>query len=321
MASPSRLPVLLLLAGLVVVSLSCSTERRIATPLAPSVSSAERALEEAGAASGSARALYPIHLGNHWSWTRELETHYQINQDPPIVSGFTVDVDQDQVCDEFQDGRVYTIERITENSDLGTYYTWVRVRQDRTGLYEADDTSQPACATAPERSSNASRAVADPVEERWNTIAARIPAAQQVAARKIFDRHELITARIRELIGMARPTTLAEPELLRLKYPLRTGSSWTVRGNPLFVETVEGVDALDTVAGTQVGYRIRMDSELFGPDDRVWFWYGRSGFLQLRAHLEGEGTDPEGHVFNYVTEDSYTLTELSLIEDQGPPQP
>jgi len=312
MPFPRRRPALALLAAL---SLSCSSERHAAIPSQPSIPPGEM-----GAASSTARAFYPIHLGNHWSYARELHTRYQIDQDPPFDAPYFSTVDQDQVCEEIQDGRVYTIERILESADAGITFYWVRVRQDRTGLYEADDTSQPACATAPARS-RTGIASADPVEARWNAIAAGIPAAQHVAARRIFDRHEQVTERIRELLGQAPPSTLTAPELLRLKYPMHTGSSWTVRADPLFVETVEGVDALHTVAGTQVGYRIRMNSELFGPDDHVWFWYGRSGFLQLKTHLEGEGTDGLGHHFTYVTEESYTLTELSLIDDQGPPQP
>jgi hypothetical protein len=163
--------------------------------------------------------------------------------------------------------------------------------------------------------------IADPLEGRWNTIAAGIPAAQHAAVRSIFDRHEMLSTRIRELAGWARPTPSSAPELLRLKYPLHTRASWTVRTDPLFVQTVEGVDPLETVAGNEVAYRIRVDSELFDPHDRVWIWYGSSGFLQLRTHLEGEGTDGLGHNFTFVSEESYTLTELSLIHDQGPPQP
>ena len=105
-------------------------------------------------------------------------------------------------------------------------------------------------------------------------------------------------------------------ELLRLSYPLSSGAEWTLRLDPdlIFTESVEGVDALHTPAGTFAAYRLAIHLDLFGPNDRVVVWYGREGFLGLDAHLEVEGTDDQGNVVTVVFDERQHVTGVSLVE-------
>jgi hypothetical protein len=101
-------------------------------------------------------------------------------------------------------------------------------------------------------------------------------------------------------------------ELLRLSYPLFRGRTWRIRDEPVFVATVEDMGPVRVPAGDFFGVRVRIDSELFGPDDRVHFWYSRSGQLQLRAHLETRTTDPAGNPIVVASEQIERLESLRL---------
>ena len=77
---------------------------------------------------------------------------------------------------------------------------------------------------------------------------------------------------------------------------LRKGQRWDIRSDfPFFGATAEGNERLDLPAGKQNGMRIRIDSELFGENDRVYIWYSRDGFLRLHVVIESEMTDENGN--------------------------
>ena len=125
-------------------------------------------------------------------------------------------------------------------------------------------------------------------------------------------------ALVRYTLGLHAPSLHrprpADGEIVRLAYPLHTGQRWIIRADPRFTAVVEGVDALRLPAGRFVAYRIRIDSVLFGPSDRVRVWYGREGFLQLDAHLVGEGTDENGDpIGTVVSEDHEALDDIALV--------
>ena len=102
-------------------------------------------------------------------------------------------------------------------------------------------------------------------------------------------------------------------EITRLEYPLHPGAQWVIRADPRFESIVEGAEVLDLAVGHVPGWRIRIESVLFGPDDRVHIWYGRGGFLKLEAYFEGIATDPGGNrLGRLISEESEVLTEVSL---------
>lgn len=119
----------------------------------------------------------------------------------------------------------------------------------------------------------------------------------QFAGRKLRERitalDELLRTSPRVMSGPPIPGTAGPGELTRLRYPLEPKARWTIRADPnfRFVADVVGVDVLELPAGRFRGYRIRLGADVFGPHDVVHVWYGRSGYLQLVAHLEGDATN------------------------------
>jgi len=109
---------------------------------------------------------------------------------------------------------------------------------------------------------------------------------------------------------MSRPTTV----LTMLSYPLRPGASWIVRDSPRFVRTVVGLDMIHVPLGSFPAWALRGDSELFGPNDRVGFWYSRLGLLRIRYHVEADAVDNTGAVIGRVATDSdQSLTGIHLV--------
>ena len=105
-----------------------------------------------------------------------------------------------------------------------------------------------------------------------------------------------------------------QPEIQRLAYPLAVGREWIVRPDPLFTERVEARETV--VVGTRrlVAWRIRIESDLFGPDDRVWLWVSHEGELRFRYHLVSAAVDDTGNpVGTVVTEEDQQLVEYQLV--------
>jgi len=104
-------------------------------------------------------------------------------------------------------------------------------------------------------------------------------------------------------------------EITLLRYPLAVSKSWHVREDPLFVYTVEGQETIDLPAGRFSGWRIRIDSELFGPDVAAHVWYGHDGLLRLELQAAGEITDDTGAVIGTMVSDQIqALSEISLVK-------
>lgn len=182
--------------------------------------------------------------------------------------------------------------------------SWIRYRQDKAGLYEADvDISQPPALTSAAQRASVARSAWSAFGKRTDEFLASARKGDPEAYRRAVTRLERKIALVYAAVGSApgrSPHRIGPPggvladELTRLKYPLHPGQSWTIRGEPaLFTSTVEAFEVVDLPAGRFAGWRIRTDIELLGPSDTVLTWYGRDGFLRLRVHLETEETDYE----------------------------
>jgi len=300
---------------------------KTAAPVAPAAErvpeSALRAEIAGGLAQGgqSANLFYPLQLGNHWGYEFTLGLYTIPEGGPPgPVFGLSHGRDRDLVCVEDRAGRSYVVER---RSYPGGVFDWVRYRQDRAGLYEADVESPlpPVCAGVTGRQTLDAEGVATlPGEAAWAGVEARLSdPAKQVAYRAAWERVQARASVLRQALGTARGIPRAagggvEPgEITRLEYPLHPGARWVIRADPRFESIVEGAEVLDLAVGHVPGWRIRIDSVFLGPDDRVHVWYGRSGFLKLVAHFEGVATDPNGDpIGRVISDESEVLTELAL---------
>ena len=70
---------------------------------------------------------------------------------------------------------------------------------------------------------------------------------------------------------------------------------------------------LELPAGKLGGYQIRIDSELLGPRDRLWIWYGRDGMLQMSSVFVSDAIDENGnHVGTLFTQTETSLESFNL---------
>jgi hypothetical protein len=184
------------------------------------------------------------------------------------------------------------------------------VRQSRLGLFELDnvgirsDVTVDGTSNDPEATdlvAYVDRTVTDPGQR-----AAFLRAATAVAAK---------LALVRPIPGGPRPALGAAPgEITLLSYPLYVGARWIVRESPRFARIVVGRDVVNVPLGMFPAWKIRGTSELFGPDDQVFFWYSNLGLLGVRYHVVGDAVDDTGKVIGRVVTDSdQSLTGIHLM--------
>ena len=212
------------------------------------------------------------------------------------------------------------------------YRSWIRCRQDRTGLYEADVSilDPPSC-VAPAVSTSGGRGgetladLARRMDELIPLASRGRQAAFRAAAQRLSARLAIVDAALPTMTrasSQANGVGISGPgELTRLRYPLHPRARWIIRDEPCatFVARVEGTDVLDLPPGRLLGYRIRISSEPFGPADVVHVWYGRSGYLQLVVHIESDAIDSSGAVYGRVVGDQREKLEGAWLS--GPAFP
>jgi hypothetical protein len=267
--------------------------------------------------------FFPLDMGNRWTYSGETfimveggeksTVHY--NEERTIVG-----------TEELFD-RVYFLEKqeIIDDTrgDVITY--WVRYRQDRAGLYQADVpiTDPP---NDDEVFATFTSTQADKRKERWNFLCQRISSefrsdnlnAFLMASNNIYQKLRMIDVilgrqalRIPSLGGP--PGGVLPDEITRLRYPLHPRQEWIIRDSPLFESMVIGHEVLDLPAGKMHGFKISIVNELFDPCDVVLLWYGRDGFLRMFAHVETEMVDPSGNpIGTLILEENLILESLEL---------
>jgi hypothetical protein len=267
----------------------------------------------------SGEPFYPLAVGNRWR--HEKQFNFQIipaSGDPQTPEVFYSVIDREIACVEDRGGRRYFVEAAAEQSDVQTYWSWVRMRQDASGLHEADVSilDPPPCVPQPGR---VARPTADPAlrAEIWVRSA---PPAQRdaylAAARRLI-------SKLAEVESFARPAAVlptigpaAEHEITRLRYPLFVGAGWVIRDDPgaTFAARVEAAEVPDLPAGRFHAFRIRILPPSMGPADFVRVWYGCSGFLALQAHFDVDAIDAQGNVIGRaILDQSERLESLSLL--------
>ena len=277
----------------------------------------------------SGNQIYPLDLGNRWAYERHLsQVLHPTDGSPQMVFDRRWFATRELVCEEAIGARTYRIERQTDElAGLGAH-NWLWLRQDNAGLYEADvDISTvPAC----DDLIRVARAAAGPLEAAESAIERALADVPSAAARSAWRaaldlQREKIETIQAYMPGMRLAGTLRrgirvppEGELLRLSYPLRPGVNWLVRPDPIFSSRVEALENLEMPAGRFLGYRIRMNSQLFGATDRVYFWYGRDGYLRAAYHLLSLATDETGAITGTVVSDyDEVLTHIELVGQNG----
>jgi hypothetical protein len=243
------------------------------------------------ASSSGGSLFYPLEVGNHWEYQNDLTLRVTPTDPslPPDEQHVVATLQVDLTGTEDHGGLTYVVQREGD----GTSASQFLYRQDRSGLFNLD-----AAATQTRPAS-------------WSRTVQGTRPSLRAAVARVMATQSAIRAAIHggRFDGFAGA---APGEITILRYPLAPSKSWHVREDPLFVYTVEKQEGLDLPAGAFNGWRIRIDSDLFGANDRVHVWYGRDGLLRLDAHVEGTVTDENGNVTGTVVSDQVqALADLS----------
>ena len=255
-------------------------------------------------------AFYPLTIGNTWTYTGEFSMR--------IGSGSAYSASRDEtrtiIGTEELFGREYMLEEqvLFAGSLYGgvdTFTYWVRHRQDRAGLYEADV----AMSDPPGEEGDMGLAGWDAL---WKRAVDELGPIDAKAAEKARAAHFRKIDAVNELIGRKAgspfltgpPGGILPDEIQRLKYPLHPGQEWIIRDSPLFYTVVEGLEVLDLPAGRMNGWRTFIYNEFLDENDIVHFWFGRQGFLCMKVHLETED-DMFGLL---ITDESLYLVDYDL---------
>jgi hypothetical protein len=281
-------------------------------PLAPQAQTPPSSRESAASlsATNDAHGFYPLELGNRWNYARTYDSSFELQG---TVYPYHRDsaIERELACEQTFDSRLYTLERSLETTPMDVQKSWIAYRQDRAGLYEADGPGPPPCDI------DVPASLASMRGPRSNAMRPEPSRPTNPAARTAMAEMENRLAVIRYTLGIPAPSMRrprpANNEITRLAYPLFVGRRWTIRTSPSFTSHVEGLELLRVPAGRFLAWRVRIDSELFSPNDRVVVWYGRKGFLKLVAHVETVSTDENGNVNGHgVSDDREVLTDLAL---------
>lgn len=247
-------------------------------------------------AAGTQDSFYPLQLGNEWHFDRRMVFEF-VPPDSSSASGAEeFHFEEERVLDQTEElfGRTYLVESRTIVQDFpepDVAHEWVRFRQDRSGLYEADVSITDPPGSVPKASASG--------EGRLHArLSAFGPAAVQHAASFRSALAELERRRL-QVHGALRGEPIAAPpggvladEITRLRYPLHPGASFAVREGLLDAH-VEALEQLVTPAGRFPAWRVRLVWATAGFDDTILVWFGRCGTLKvyLRAETTVVGLD------------------------------
>ena len=295
-------------------------------PVAPQAADAQSsgtALESGRFAEG---AFFPLAVGNRWhSISVDTIRIDPIGCGPPLaVFTITSDITRVLVGTETSFGRSYVVLEETASQSGGltgrtasAVSTWTRYRQDRGGLYEADvDVSTPP--TLDDGSNRVARSNIGPTAQG---LAARLPAKQRSAFTAAWDRikerERMIRTNLRDGSGAGRGRRRGslDGEIVRLRYPLHSGTTWVIRDDPLFSSVVVGHEVLTVPAGRFSSYDISIDSDQIEAGEFVRLWFGRSGQLAFRFRLVALAIDSEGSPIGTIVDDHIeVLRDFTLVK-------
>jgi hypothetical protein len=266
---------------------------------------------------GRAGGFFPLELGNHWWYDRAFVVQIIPARGAPPQPSVSRSTRDALLADTVTlGGRRYVVERdiiqVEGGREIFVQYIWYR--QDRQGFYERDIFQDATVDAGAARSSGV-----EALARAWNQAEGSLAdAATRAAYRGARERLARKLALLDQMLSAAAtPAQVEAPapdEITRLRYPLFVGARWIIRDDPRFAARAERLESLDLPAGRFTGWRIRYTSEFFGPRDIVHVWYGRAGYLRLRAHFESEATDEQGNPLGtLLSEQTEWLTGISLV--------
>ncbi len=254
--------------------------------------------------------FYPLAMGNSWTYRGErsmsigdYESYYLSVQEMRSIIGTEELFGREYILEE----QISILSGGIFPEDTITY--WLRHRQDRAGLYNADiavnippgDEGSGAVSTYEDLDSDSNQ-----WNMLWQKIAVQLESFDDETIERARIEHFKKIDLINELLGRGDgralltgpPGGILPDEIQRLRYPMHPEQEWVIRDSPLFFSVVEGMDVLDLPAGRMNGWRIFIYNEFLDDNDIVHIWYGRSGFLGMTIHLETEIDGVSGTVIS-----------------------
>lgn len=283
-----------------------------------------------GAVFKGPRGFFPLEIGNHWTYDG-LTVMRNLRYGDSLLS--TVDslfITEERTITETEElfGREYVVEN--QESYMGGCINqeyWIRYRQDKAGLYEADySITDPPGSETIQSPPVLSKSGGAGWNEIWEKVSSSAPRGELqsytrawtlLQEKRLAVKSVIRSANIERPVETSPPGGIAEDELLRLKYPLRPGQEWEIREEPYFAAEVEAHEVLDLGPGMIEGYRIRLESGLYDDNDFVYMWYGRTGFLRQHIHLETEVVNFEGEVTGVLIADEHLSLDSVELERPG----
>ena len=322
-AARALAPALLLVA---ILAAGCGNER-MASVTAPDASAGVPLGTDAGGPAGielrTQGLLHtPLAVGNRWDYRMRLRTRTVAQGADEVITVSEAPWSSEIVGEQEIGQRRYFLQseydpRVAAPPPLPQF----ALRQNRSGLYNLD--LYYALGTEPDGAPTGDgEALAAQLESAVRSASANSPhrAAFAAAAARLGARlaGEELPSRIGGLALPFRPGDFERPgplpgEISLLRYPLYTGARWVVRDSPRFARVVVGREPTTVPAGTFTAWVLRGRSELYGPNDRVRFWYAREGLIKAAFHGEMDVTDELGNVIGHLTADmDQSLTGLTL---------
>lgn len=288
--------------ALAVLSSGCLNDTRIVSPGSPETASSSARLSTAPSTAFATPepGFFPLALGNRWHIRFHRIGQYLGQGEPPrTYVELSARSDQVVACEHFLGEDRHAFIRSTNTRSDGSSTTWTRYRQDREGLWRWIGGGE-AVGCDDNAAVNPSVASADDITR-----------AQTEAALRDHPRREAIEKGIASLM---RKRDALEGEhdprfTLELPYPLHIGTTWQGGANTYRVDARE---VLEMPFGKVSAWRIRKTYAGLGPNDRVYTFVSRLGYLKSVMHLEEEVTEGPGVTPGIPT--LVTLDELSLLE-------
>lgn len=259
----------------------------------------------------SDRLFFPLEIGNRWSYRR----HYRIQEfldgqppSPPIFeTGSQVDI---ELTERTQiSGREYVVWRERRPEGNGVFVYRLPSRQDRSGFY---------------RLGGEIEFVAGSVRD----AGVMAPEVNRRAEGNLQHALEVL-ALTRDVAAAGLQTAGPDPdprENRLLLYPLRPGLKWGREPStrPFTTYEVEAQEVLDLPAGRFAAWRIRVElpglPNLLGPNDRVYWWWGREGLVKSLVHAEtvirDESVFPPAIVGIRKVDVAEDLIEIDLVRPE-----
>ena len=298
------------------------------SPLAPRRNGAaafgDAQARAAFAASRGWASFYPLDLGNSWSYEGGGMLRVVSAGRPPYPDySYAFTESHRLIGTTHHEGTAYVVEEQVHHqvpeSPYGPATWWDRLRQDRKGLYSLDTLLQ----SPPPLDGNqigVARAGASGNSHpyRIDVAAWRGARASDASLERFANRVETMREAVRGVIrgdrGRSPPTGL---ELRRLVYPLRPGTSWSIRPDFPWPARVNRFEILETPAGRFPAFRIEINpfGTLIHEGEWVRVWYSRKGYLGYSIHTIFEGTNPDGSPsgITYVADEGMKVASVQIV--------